>query len=37
LVDISVIEGGFEVHKKHEEGGLGDTVFDAVDVCNSVS
>jgi hypothetical protein len=37
LKDIFVVGGGFEVHEKHGEGGLGDTVFDVVDVCNSVS
>jgi hypothetical protein len=37
LKDIFVVRGGVEVHEKHEEGGLGDTVFDVVDVCNSVS
>jgi hypothetical protein len=37
LEDLFIVGGGFEVHEKHGEGGLGDTVFDVVGVCNSVS
>jgi hypothetical protein len=36
LKDIYVVGGGFEVHEKHGEGELGETVFDIEDVCNSV-
>jgi hypothetical protein len=34
---IFVVGSGFEVHEKHGERGLGDTVLDVVDVCNSAS
>jgi hypothetical protein len=37
LEDLFVVGGGFEAHEKHGEEGLGDTVFDVVDVCKSVS